>query len=68
MVRQLDGERIHCEANYAVLRTKLSQATTVFNAGRYIDEVVRTPDGLKFAKKLVVYDSEMIPNSIIYPI
>ena len=68
VVRQLDGERIHCEANYAVLRTKLSQATTVFNAGRYIDEVVRPPDGLKFAKKLVVYDSEMIPNSIIYPI
>lgn len=68
VVRQLDGERIHCEANYAVLRTKLSQMSTVFNAGRYIDEVVRTPDGLKFAKKLVVYDSEMIPNSIIYPI
>ncbi|MNV87266.1 Salicylate 5-hydroxylase, small oxygenase component [compost metagenome] len=51
-----------------MLRTKLSQVSTVFNTGRYIDEVVRTPEGLKFAKKLVVYDSEMIPNSIIYPI
>jgi len=40
----------------------------VFNTGRYIDEVVHTAEGLKFAKKLVVYDSEMIPNSIIYPI
>jgi len=30
--------------------------------------VVRTPHGLKFASRLVVYDSEMIPNSIIYPI
>ena len=27
-----------------------------------------TPWGLKFASRLVVYDSEMIPNSIIYPI
>jgi len=30
--------------------------------------VVRTPQGLKFASRQVVYDSEMIPNSIIYPI
>ncbi len=68
VVRRVDGERIHSEANYAVLRTKLSQVSTVFNVGRYLDEVVHTPDGLKFASKLVVYDSEMIPNSIIYPI
>ena len=59
---------IHCEANYAVLRTRLSKESTVFNVGRYIDEVVRTPAGLKFASRLVVYDSEMIPKSLIYPI
>jgi len=40
----------------------------VFSVGRYIDVVVRTPQGLKFASRQVVYDSEMIPNSIIYPI
>ena len=68
-VREVVDGRIHCEANYAVFRTKLSQLTTVFNVGRTIDEVVRMPDGaLKFASRLVVYDSEMIPNSIIYPI
>lgn len=68
LVRRVEEGRIHCEANYAVFRTKLSQLTTVFNVGRTIDEVVRTPQGLKFATRLVVYDSEMIPNSIIYPI
>lgn len=68
LVRRVEEGRIHCEANYAVFRTKLSQLTTVFNVGRTIDEVVRTPKGLKFAARLVVYDSEMIPNSIIYPI
>lgn len=68
LVRKVEEGRIHCEANYAVFRTKLSQLTTVFNVGRTIDEVVRTPQGLKFAARLVVYDSEMIPNSIIYPI
>jgi salicylate 5-hydroxylase small subunit len=68
LVRSVDGERISSEANYAVFRTKLNELSTVFNVGRYIDRVVRTPDGLKFESRLVVYDSEMIPNSIIYPI
>jgi salicylate 5-hydroxylase small subunit len=40
----------------------------VYNVGRYIDEIVRTEGGLKFASRLCVYDSEMILNSLIYPI
>ncbi len=67
-VLKVQQGRISCEANYAVFRTKLSKESTVFNVGRTFDEVVRTPAGLKFASRLVVYDSEMIPNSIIYPI
>ena len=63
-----DDGRIHSESNYAVFRTKLSQLSTVFNVGRYLDEVVRTPQGLKFAARTCIYDSELIPNSIIYPI
>ena len=63
-----DDGTIHSEANYAVFRTKLDQPSTVFNVGRYIDAVVPTPDGLKFASRQCVFDSEMIPNSIIYPI
>lgn len=68
VVRRENGDTFECEANYAVFRTKLSQDSTVFNVGRYLDTVVRTPAGLKFASRLAVYDSEMIPNSIIYPI
>ncbi len=68
LVRSTDGERIVSEASYAVLRTKPDQLTDVLNAGRYLDTVVRTPDGLRFASRLCVFDSEMIPNSLIYPI
>ena len=60
--------RIESEANYAVFRTKLNELSTVFNVGRYLDVVVATDDGLKFESRTVVYDSEMIPNSIIYPL
>ncbi|MFL9995412.1 aromatic-ring-hydroxylating dioxygenase subunit beta [Paraburkholderia sediminicola] len=68
LVRKVEGGRIYSEANYVVIRTKLNQLSTVFNAGRYVDEIVATADGLKFASRLAIYDSEMIPNSIIYPI
>jgi salicylate 5-hydroxylase small subunit len=68
LIHQADANTIHSEANYAVFRTKLDGISTVFNVGRYIDTVVRTPQGMKFAQRLCVYDSEMIPNSIIYPI
>ena len=68
VVRSTEGGSFRCEANYAVFRTKLSEASTVFNVGRTLDTVVRTPEGLKFASRECIYDSEMIPNSIIYPI
>jgi salicylate 5-hydroxylase small subunit len=68
VLRRVEGGRIECETNYAVFRTKLSEPTTVFNVGRYLDTIVPTPQGLKFAARLCIYDSELIPNSIIYPV
>ena len=67
-VLAVDDDRIESEANYAVFRTKPNQLTTVFNVGRYLDVVRRTPDGLKFESRLCIFDSELIPNSLIYPI
>lgn len=66
--RDLHGERILSEANYTVIRTKLDGESTVFSAGFYRDVIVRKPEGLKLLSRLCVYDSEMIANSIIYPI
>lgn len=63
-----DGDRIRCETNYAVFRTKQNEVSEVFNVGRYVDEIVLTPEGPRFASRICVFDSEMIPNSIIYPI
>lgn len=68
VLRAITAEGWRCEANYAVFRTKLSDSTTVFNVGRTLDLIVRTPDGMRFKSRECIYDSEMIPNSIIYPI
>jgi salicylate 5-hydroxylase small subunit len=67
-VTSVTHERIQSQANYAVFRTKPDGMTSVFNVGRYIDSIRRTSGGLKFESRICVFDSEMIPNSIIYPI
>lgn len=67
-VLEVAGDRIKSEANYAVFRTKPDEPSTVFNVGRYLDTVRRTANGLKFESRVCIFDSEMILNSIIYPI
>jgi len=68
VIRENQDGILVAEANYAVFRTKLSGESTVFNVGRYLDRIIRNQDGLKFISRLCIYDSEMIPNSIIYPL
>ena len=63
---EADGWRL--EANYAVFRTKRSQPTEIYNTGFSLDTVVRTAAGLKFARRDFIYDSELIANSMIYPL
>ena len=62
------GGRVMSESNYAIFRTRPGDASELYNVGRYIDEIVRTDAGLRFASRTCVYDSEMILNSLIYPI
>ena len=63
-----DGDVVKAEANYAVFRTKPSSISEVFSVGRYIDELIKKGGFWKFRSRLCVYDSEMILNSLIYPI
>lgn len=64
----LDGGRYRVEANFVVLQTLANEATTLFSTGRYRDVVVATDDGLRFEEKVAVYDSSVVPNSLIYPL
>ncbi len=67
-VLSVEGDLITAQANYAVFRTRPAAVSEVYNVGRYIDEIMRTGAGLKFRRRLCVYDSEMILNSLIYPV
>jgi salicylate 5-hydroxylase small subunit len=56
------------EANYIVLRTKRG-TSEIFSVGRCFDLIGHDDDGeLRFKEKVAVFDNELIPNSLIYPI
>jgi salicylate 5-hydroxylase small subunit len=63
-----DGESVQVQTNYAVFRTRPGDASEIYNVGRYVDEIQKTTAGLKFQSRLCVYDSEMVLNSLIYPV
>ena len=67
-VTSQDNGVVKTEANYAVFRTKPGGVSGVYNVGRYIDDCVNIGGAWKFKSRLCVYDSEMILNSLIYPI
>ena len=67
-VTSADGDTVTAEAGYAVFRTKPGGISEVYNVGRYIDVLLRVGGQLKFKSRMAVYDSEMVLNSLIYPV
>jgi len=68
LVRADEGGGFRVQANYVVIRTKAGALSEVYNAGRYVDRIVDDAGALRFREKVCVFDSELIPNSLIYPI
>lgn len=67
LAREAQGG-LRCEASYVVIRTKRDAMPEILSVGRYLDRVVPTPEGLRFAERLVIFDNDLIANSIVAPI
>jgi 3-phenylpropionate/cinnamic acid dioxygenase small subunit len=67
-LRPESSDVVRTEANYAVFETLVDQETRVLNTGRYLDTVVRADGAWRFREKLCVFDSVLVPNSLIYPL
>ena len=59
---------LEVRANYSSYETLTDEPTRVFNVGQYRDKIVVAGDRLKFREKVCVYDSMLVPNSLIYPL
>ncbi len=62
------SDALDAVANFLVVRTMQDGAMTLFAAGRYIDRVVRTDLGWRFAGKLVILDSRQIDTLLALPL
>ena len=63
-----DGDEIAAQANFVIFETLHDQPTHVLCTGRYLDKLAWSPAGLKFREKTCVYDSTLIPGSIVFPL
>ena len=63
-----EGNALDAVANFLVVRTMQDGAMTLFAAGRYVDRVVRTGTGWKFAGKQVILDSRQIDTLLALPL
>jgi 3-phenylpropionate/cinnamic acid dioxygenase small subunit len=59
---------LEVRANYVALETLQDEFTRVFNTGQYRDKLVVEDGRLKFKEKLCIFDSLLVPNSLIYPL
>ncbi len=62
------NNEIDVRANFAVFETFPNEHTRVFVVGRYFDKLTFVEGQLKFHRKICVYDSALIPASLVYPI
>jgi len=59
---------LEVRASYLAVETLQDELTRVFNAGQYRDKLVVDGGKLKFREKLCIFDSILVPNSLIYPL
>jgi salicylate 5-hydroxylase small subunit len=56
-------------AHYSLFEVLTDELPRILSVGRYLDRIVRGPDGqLRFREKRCVYDSVLVPNTIVYPV
>jgi anthranilate 1,2-dioxygenase small subunit len=61
-------DSLEITTSFLVIRTLQDGAMTVFAVGRYLDQVVHSEQGWKFARKIVVLDSRQIDTLLAIPL
>lgn len=63
-----ESDELRVFANFLVVRTFAEKRSEFFVSGFYHDRIVRPGGRLKFQEKLVVLDSDVAPEGLIYPL
>ncbi len=67
-VREIAADGLRLTASFALFQTMVDRPSELFLCGRYHDRVVEEGGRLRFAERLCVYDSTIVPTSLVYPV
>jgi 3-phenylpropionate/cinnamic acid dioxygenase small subunit len=67
-IQSAGEEELRVQANFQVLRTFPERKTEAFLCGYYLDKIAVAGRRLNFREKLCVFDSEIPPDSLVYPV
>lgn len=63
-----DDGAIEVEAAYLVVRTHRDALPEVLSVGRYLDQLARLEGRWLIQRRNCIFDNDLLPNSLIYPI
>jgi 3-phenylpropionate/cinnamic acid dioxygenase small subunit len=67
-VRAIEPDGLRLTASFAVLQTMPDQPSELFLCGSCQDRVADDGGTLRFAERLCIYDSTIVPTSLVYPV
>jgi len=67
-VLEVGDEAIRAEANVLIVQTMINRMTDILLSGFYLDRIVRSDGRLRFKERLCIYDSLLLPTSLIAPV
>ena len=65
---QVDADTVGMQSNYVVIQTLTNGESTVYQAGRYFDRVVRTAEGWRYQRKRAVSDTSRVQTLLVTPV
>jgi 3-phenylpropionate/cinnamic acid dioxygenase small subunit len=67
-ILEAGAEGIRAEANVLIVQTMINRMTDILLSGFYLDCIVRSDGRLRFKERLCIYDSLLLPTSLIAPV
>jgi 3-phenylpropionate/cinnamic acid dioxygenase small subunit len=67
-VRAIEADGLRMTADFALFQTTPDRPSELLLCGRCQDRVVDDGGVLRFAERLCIYDSTIVPTSLVYPV
>ncbi len=68
VITPIDADTVDACSSYVVVQTRTNGESFVYQAGRYEDRIVRTPEGWRYQKRRVIYDTSRVITLLATPI